>query len=552
MGMNMENKRRRRKSNSHVTPIQTESTPTRKTSDVRWQSIVAIMGNFLKLARKYPRIVAVAGITVSIFVVVLMISGYFRNHIPPNVNFGTLSLGGVSYVDAEQEVITVWQYDTQITLFVGNDRLFVSPVELGIQLNPSETLQNARETNLIRLLFGNKLIPDVRFDRVQASTYLSSLSSRIDIAPQNGFFRWENDQLVAVTGTSGQQLDIEQALLDLDLTFEEVATELEFTLPINSVAPSINDPTQLTSQVERIIAAPLTIEGYDPFTDTYQQWTTTPEQLISWLSLDSDQVRVNQVNLEPFIEGINQQLETTNQYLDVDEVILTLNTTLAGNETMATVRVRNLPTTYQVVTGDTGFRIARKTGIPFFHIEGANPGRDLNILSPGDVINLPSVDVTLPVDVVSTKRIIVNLETQTLFAFENDNMIFNWQISSGIQEAPTSPGTYQILSHEPVAYGSSYTLCDDIGCGQWELNWFMGIYEVTPGLVNGFHGSVLLPNGGYLGGNNVGVPYTFGCVMSRDDQAQQIYAWAETGTVVEIISDEYAPRSALARGILNS
>jgi lipoprotein-anchoring transpeptidase ErfK/SrfK len=79
------------------------------------------------------------------------------------------------------------------------------------------------------------------------------------------------------------------------------------------------------------------------------------------------------------------------------------------------------------------------------------------------------------------------------------------------------------------------------------MHWFMGLYEVTPGLMNGFHGAVELPNGAYLGGGNVGAPYTFGCVMSLDSNAQQLYEWAEVGTPVEIISGEYQPQSELGK-----
>jgi hypothetical protein len=41
-------------------------------------------------------------------------------------------------------------------------------------------------------------------------------------------------------------------------------------------------------------------------------------------------------------------------------------------------------------------------------------------------------------------------------------------------------------------------------------------------------------------------PYTFGCVMSEKSQAEQLYRWAEQGTVVEIISSEFAPVSQTA------
>jgi hypothetical protein len=77
----------------------------------------------------------------------------------------------------------------------------------------------------------------------------------------------------------------------------------------------------------------------------------------------------------------------------------------------------------------------------------------------------------------------------------------------------------------------------------------MGIYEVLPGLVNGFHGAVELPNGAYLGGGNVSSPSTFGCIMSLDELAKQLFDWAEVGTMVEIISGEYEPRSELARSV---
>ncbi|MBZ0300613.1 MAG: L,D-transpeptidase, partial [Anaerolineae bacterium] len=61
------------------------------------------------------------------------------------------------------------------------------------------------------------------------------------------------------------------------------------------------------------------------------------------------------------------------------------------------------------------------------------------------------------------------------------------------------------------------------------------------------HGAVELPNGRYLGGGNVGEPFTFGCVMSLDENAKALYDWAELGTIVEVLSSEYPPQSALAQ-----
>ena len=79
------------------------------------------------------------------------------------------------------------------------------------------------------------------------------------------------------------------------------------------------------------------------------------------------------------------------------------------------------------------------------------------------------------------------------------------------------------------------------------MYWFMGIYEIIPGLMNGFHGAVQLPNGGYLGGGGVYEPTTYGCIMSLDEKAQLLYRWAEKGTIVEILSKDFEPESELGR-----
>ena len=89
-------------------------------------------------------------------------------------------------------------------------------------------------------------------------------------------------------------------------------------------------------------------------------------------------------------------------------------------------------------------------------------------------------------------------------------------------------------------------------CAQWTMNWFMGMYEVVPGLFNGFHGGVLLANGRYLGDGGVGHQFTYGCVMSVDDNAKLLYDWADDGTMVEILSGIYPPRSELGREMLAS
>ena len=198
--------------------------------------------------------------------------------------------------------------------------------------------------------------------------------------------------------------------------------------------------------------------------------------------------------------------------------------------------------------GDWGLRLSRRLGLPFFNIQNANPGTDWDQVFVGQNIAVPSRDLVIPLDPIEDRRIIVDLDRRYLVAFENDEIVFDWPISVGMPDAPTNPGVYQILSQFDVAFGSSFSLCnEDSECGQWEMDYFMGIYEVGIGLTNGFHGAVRLPNGAYLNGGSSQLATTFGCVMSDNAQAELIYNWAETGIVVEMIDSDFPPESELGQ-----
>jgi hypothetical protein len=132
--------------------------------------------------------------------------------------------------------------------------------------------------------------------------------------------------------------------------------------------------------------------------------------------------------------------------------------------------------------------------------------------------------------------------------FEDGEIAFDWQISIGLPDAPTSPGIFQVISKTEEAVGSSVNLCNSEGvCGQWRMEYFMGIYDVAENLTNGFHGVVHLPSGGLLGDGSIGAQNTYGCVMSGSENSQFLYQWADEGVVVEILSSEFQPQSDLAR-----
>jgi LysM repeat protein len=471
----------------------------------------------------------------------------------PNVWTLGVHLGDLTVEEAAVVLNDAWENQIVIQLVDGDRSWSASPSELGLQLDAAQTAALARGAGMAGIPFGYGITPVINVDYLTIQNYLLDMTAKVEVPPFNAGYEWRGEELVGVPGRNGKMLDVALTMETLLQTPEKVAETRRVDLIMTPLTPDVIDPDDFLDEARAVVNLPFQFTGYDPFTDKYLQWSTTREVLTSWLEAGNGQLTIREDAFIPFLDAQNASLDPgTGRYLDTNETIETLQKAIVDKNPSVFLRIRYRPTTYEVMAGDRGYSIARKTGIPYYLIAQANQGRNMDQLSVGDRLNIPSRDVTLPIQPVLNKRIVVNLDTQSLIAYENGQPVFSWEISSGMAEAPTYPGVYQILSHNDVASGSSYTLCSQSGCGEWEMYWFMGIYEVTPGLMNGFHGAVLLPNGAYLGGGNVGAPYTFGCVMSENSNAEKLYQWADIGTIVEIVSSEYQPQSDLARLALSS
>lgn len=502
-----------------------------------------------------PQLMTGIGALVGIVFLLFVGSHLFNGRIFPNVWVTGIPVGDLTTQEATALLDQRWEKEAQITLFDGGRAWTAAPRELGITLDSLKTAESARNVGMSGIPFGFGVAPTISLDYETAQNFLLDLVNSTDIAPQNAGFRWEGDQLIGATGSDGRMLDVPRTMERLQEDPVNVVQTGRLNLVMAVLPPDVEEPDKFLNEAREVAALPFAFSGYDPFSDEQLRWSTSKEVFATWMQVNETGLTLRDETFEPFIEALSQSLNGPDRparYIDIKEAREKLDAAIKDQNPEVNLRIRYRDSQYTVVSGDAGYRIARKTGVPYYLLAEANPGWDLSKLSPGDVIALPTKDKALPLDPVPNKRIVVDLDNQFLTAFENGQIKFQWLISSGMESAPTSPGIYQILTHNDVAKGSSFTLCSAAySCGQWEMYWFMGIYEVVPGLMNGFHGAVLLPSGQYLGGGNVGNPYTFGCVMSQNDNAKNLYDWAEIGTVVEIISSEFAPVSPLGQMVSN-
>ena len=163
--------------------------------------------------------------------------------------------------------------------------------------------------------------------------------------------------------------------------------------------------------------------------------------------------------------------------------------------------------------------------MPFWKLVEVNPqlaGRNPYV---GEEITLPAKDAMLKLPVVMDKRIVISIEEQHMWVYQDGELSKEHVISTGMANSPTMPGIFQVQSHFENAYASNWDL--------W-MPHFLGIYEAVPGFENGIHGLPLLSNGVRLWGSVLGQPASYGCIILSTENARTLYHWADVGTPVWI------------------
>ncbi len=488
---------------------------------------------------------------VTLVVVVFFVSNFLMaGRIFPNVYAMGISVGEMTAEEAETALRQHWDFDLQIDITVDGEVLKKArPDELGLSIDLSSVANEARAAGLGGIPFGINIEPQPTISHSRAQSLLLDFTEAVYVQQYEAGYRWSGGRLIAVPGRRGRHLDITESLRLLKENAATVVADKRLELQTIPLNPTVFDSSPFLGEAIIFLQDGIRVRGYDPFNDHILSFSVDKLQAADWLAAGENGLSVRENAFRQFVDGENLELVKGGRYIDELQAISNLQEALISGTPDIVLRLNYLPEPYSVVQGDTGFLIGRKEGIPYELIRDANPTVNWSALVVGQEIQIPSRDVLLPQDPVPHKRIIVDLQSQWLVAFENNEPLFSWGISSGRESAPTYPGIFQILTHNPKSFGSSYALCSDLGtnCNQWEMFWFMGIYEVVPGLMNGFHGAVRLPNGNLLGGGYTFEPTTFGCIMSLNSRAKELYDWAETGTVVEIVSEDFAPESDLGR-----
>lgn len=125
------------------------------------------------------------------------------------------------------------------------------------------------------------------------------------------------------------------------------------------------------------------------------------------------------------------------------------------------------------------------------------------------------------VNASSTKRIVVDISEQTVYAFDGDSIFMKEHASTGLKDTPTPRGTFFVFRKTPSRYmqGPIPEVSDqyyDLPGVPWDLYFTQG-------------GAVI--HGAYWH-DQFSKPWSHGCVNLPVDTAKKLYQWADVGIPV--------------------
>lgn len=464
---------------------------------------------------------------------------YDLGMIMPGVQVLGTDLSWMSRARAEEEIERTWQR-WPIRLEVEDHALYVAPADLGISLDAKATAQAAHRrgrfldgiARLLRVQARVDVSPVLRFDLATAEASLRSRADLLRVPAVNAGLRVEGGQVEEMPPAVGYAVDAPATALWLSHRLTQVVTEGRLPLVVSPVRPLIEDVGAAVARARQWLASPLAVRAYDPIADESVLWSVQPEVWGTWLSLSvsqGDPTRLDaELDKEPVYAFLAAQSAALapDRYLDLVKSMAAVSETLASERWDARLRIYHREQQHVVQLGETVSSIARDRGMPYPWLLEANPGIG-DALTAGQTLVIPSPDLFLPLPLVEGKRIVVSISQQAMWAYEGDSVRWVWPVSTGIASSPTSPGVFQIQSHDPNAYAGSWDL--------W-MPYFMGIYRPVPAsdFMNGFHGFPTRDGATLLWTGNLGYPITYGCILVSTANGAALYEWAEDGVVVEI------------------
>lgn len=194
----------------------------------------------------------------------------------PGVTAGPITGSDLTQAQLAQKLDETWNHQKTITLTDGVHAMPVTPLDVGLWIDPHATAARAAEIGrganalneiLWIIRFGGLSVePVVVFSPEAARAGLQRLAAQIDQPAQNAALRFENGQWVAIPGKNGSSINVDQTLQRIAANPSETIASGRLTLVIQPVAPQVNDLTPALERLRSALDQPFNLQAYDPIT----------------------------------------------------------------------------------------------------------------------------------------------------------------------------------------------------------------------------------------------------------------------------------------------
>ncbi|MBN1262089.1 MAG: L,D-transpeptidase family protein [Anaerolineae bacterium] len=468
-----------------------------------------------------------------------------RDVIYPGVAVGGIDVGGLTASEAAavlQQALPDPQSQT-FTVHVGSQAWTYTWTALGKGFDYPAMAAQAyaagregawleRQTGPWQVRFQGRDLPlyPVPADPTKVAQIVDIAADAVFRAPAEATLELRVGTAMSAPGEPGQELDREAARSAILTALESQQNGV--ALSLSPIPPRISSAEPSLDRAQRLLSQPFVLRVDDVLTAFQTHFEASPEQVATWFEVETGilsgapalVLRTDLKAIEAWLADVGAQLEP-DRILDLSPTFVATLKALAGDQHEALATVRHPEGRYIVQPGDALYDIAYSFGFPQWRFEEANPDIDPGNLAIGQELVVPSIDVLAPEPIVRTKRIEIDLPAQTLRAYEDGVLLFEFRASSGMSSTPTIAGTFQVLMKEEAAEAERWSL---------EMPYFMGIYKEGPDFYNGIHALPINPWGYRLSPGVLGWPASFGCIILDTEDARQLFEWAPIGTLVAI------------------
>ena len=452
-------------------------------------------------------------ILLGVFIFVCLVLGFFityrniyANRVFAGVKVAGVSLSGKTKSEAKMilsNFLKDFQEKEVVFVYEGEEKKFKLK-ELGIALDLDKQVNAVykvgregrfpyKEKDIIQALLGKKEIPlMLDCDLTKLNQVLLAYQQKV-MAPQNASLKIEGDKVLVVEERQGYKIDT----AEIQSRILENLSNLDFS-PVNiavvPAAPQIKqeDIAKTKMEAETMISRPLIFVFEDK---SYEADATQIGQFLQFQQSGGGlMISFNEEAIDKYVK--NLALKIDKKPIDTEKLSTTGEVIKEGSDGRFLDRAYTKEQIKRALSGETK-SIALK-------VDEKKHGE--KIVFPDNV----AVAGRFP-----GKYIDIDLSEQKLYAFEDNNLIKSFAISSGLSRTPTPKGTFSIYSKSRAALmrGEGYYLPGV----EW-VSWFYGSYSI--------HGTYWH--------HNFGHPMSHGCVNASNGDAQFIYQWAPIGTPVYI------------------